>query len=251
VLVTGPAGSGKTTTMAALVDRLGSERACHVITIEDPVELMLKDRRSVVVQREIGLDAPTTAAALRAGLRQDADVLMVGELREAEAVDVAILAAETGRLVIAGVAARDALAAVDRVLEVGGAGERPAIRGRLARVLRGVVAQQLVARGDGKGRCAAVEVLLIDEDARAHLAEPTAQAALRAALAAGHPAGSQSFDAALVALARRKRIKPDEAAARATDPAAVRELLGQDKGDKGDADAKTSQAGVEDDARPD
>src|SRR5436190_2714896 len=99
VLVAGPAGSGKTTTMAALVDHVGTERACHIVTVEDPVEIMLKDRRSVVEQREVGLDAPTTAAAVRAALRQDVDVAVVGELRDADTVDLAVLAAETGRLV--------------------------------------------------------------------------------------------------------------------------------------------------------
>jgi twitching motility protein PilT len=225
VLVTGPAGGGKTTTMASLVDRLGTERACHVITIEDPVELILKDRRSVVVQREVGLDAPTTAAALRAAQRQDADVLLVGELRDAEATELAILAAETGRLVYAGVAARDALSGIARVLEVGGSGERPSLRARLAGVLRGVVAQQLVPRADGRGRRVAAEVLLVDDHARAALRDPDGVAELRAALDAGRPEGSQSFDAALVALARAKRIAASEALARATDLAAVRALL--------------------------
>lgn len=232
VLVTGPAGGGKTTTMAAMVDRLGTERACHVITIEDPVEIILKDRRSIVVQREVGLDAPTTAAALRAAQRQDADVLLVGELRDAEATELAILAAETGRLVFAGVPARDALAGLGRLLELGNASERPSLRARLAGVLRGVVAQQLVPRTDGRGRRVAAEVLLVDDDARSNLRDPSGAAALRAALAAGRPEGSQTFDAALVALVRGKRIAAAEAVARATDAAAVRELLAAEAQDE-------------------
>jgi twitching motility protein PilT len=252
VLVTGPAGGGKTTTMAALVDRLGSERACHVITIEDPVEIILKDRRSVVVQREVGLDAPTTAAALRAAQRQDADVLLVGELRDAEATELAILAAETGRLVFAGVPARDALAGLGRLLELGNAGERPSLRARLAGVLRGVIAQQLVPRADGRGRRVAAEVLLVDDDARANLRDPSGAAALRAALAAGRPEGSQSFDAALVTLARARRIAAAEALARATDVAAVRELLDGDAPDEAPpAKAQTPEPDLDDDALAD
>jgi twitching motility protein PilT len=247
VLVTGPAGGGKTTTMAAMVDRLGTERACHVITIEDPVEIILKDRRSVVVQREVGLDAPTTAAALRAAQRQDADVLLVGELRDAEATELAILAAETGRLVFAAVPARDALSGLGRLLELGNAGERPSLRARLAGVLRGVIAQQLVPRTDGRGRRVAAEVLLIDDDARSHLRDPSGAAALRAALAAGRPEGSQSFDAALVTLALAKRIATAEALARATDVSAVRELLDAEAPDE----APRERAAKDDAPEPD
>jgi twitching motility protein PilT len=224
-LVAGASGCGKTTTLAALVDHLGGERACHIITVEDPVEIMLKDRRSVVVQREVGLDAPTTAAALRAALRQDADVIVLGELRDAESVELAIFAAETGRLVLAGIAARDVVGALGRLLELGGGGERAPLRARLAAVLRGVVAQQLLPAADGKGRRAAAELLLADDETRRLLREPGAEAPLRAALAAGRPAGSQSFDASLVALARVRRISVESAVARATDAAAVRELL--------------------------
>jgi twitching motility protein PilT len=255
VLVAGPSGAGKTTTLASLVDHVGGERACHIITVEDPVEIVLKDRRSVVEQREIGLDAPNAAAALRAALRQDVDLLAVGELREAEAIELAIFAAETGRLVLAGVSARDAVSAVERLLEI--AADRPALRGRLAGVLRGVLAQQLVPRAEGKGRRAVAEVLLVDDEARVHLGEPTGVAALRAALAAGRPAGSQSFDAALVALARARRISAENAVARATDVAAVRDLLADDPGEaptrtpKGTPAADEDDEPVEDDARAD
>jgi twitching motility protein PilT len=224
-LVVGPAGGGKTTTLASLIDHIGIDRACHVITIEDPVEIVLKDRRSVVVQREVGLDAPTTAAALRAALRQDADVVAVGELRDADSVELAIFAAETGRLVLAGLPARDAAGAIARLVELAGGGEREALRARFAAVLRGILAQQLVPRGDGKGRRAAAELLLVDDETRRHLRDPRGEAALRAALSAGRPSGSLSFDAGLVALARARAISVENAIARATDPQAVRQLL--------------------------
>jgi twitching motility protein PilT len=224
VLVAGPSGAGKTTTLASIVDHIGAERACHIITVEDPVEIVLKDRRSVVVQREVGLDAPTTAAALRAALRQDADVVALGELRDAESVDLAIFAAETGRLVLAGISSRDALGAVARLLELSG-GDRPPLRARFAAVLRGIVAQQLVPLLEGKGRRAVAEVLLVDEETRPLLRDPAGEAGLRAALQAGRPPGSQSFDASLVTLARAHFISVESAIARAADAAAVRALL--------------------------
>jgi twitching motility protein PilT len=251
-LVAGPAGSGKTTTLASLVDHLGGERACHIITVEDPVEIVLKDRRSVVVQREVGLDAPTAAAALRAALRQDADVIAVGELRDAESIELATLAAETGRLVVAGVAARDAVGAVARLHEL--EGDRPHLRARLAGVLRGIIAQQLVPRGDGKGRRAVGELLLVDDEIRGHVRDAES-GPLAASLAGGRPAGSVSFDASLVALARARQITRDQAVARATAPAHVREQLA-DLAATATSGARarspeTDEEPVEDDARAD
>lgn len=251
-VVTGPAGAGKTTTLASLVDHLGGERACHIITVEDPVEIVLKDRRSVVVQREVGLDAPTTAAALRAALRQDADVIAVGELRDAEAIELATFAAETGRLVVASVAARDAVSAVARLHEL--EGDRPHLRARLAGVLRGILAQQLCPRADGKGRRAVGELLLVDDETRG-LVRDAANGPLAAALAAGRPPGSVGFDASLIALARARQISKDQAVARATTPAHVREQLADlapsaPSGSKS-RERETDDEPVEDDARAD
>jgi twitching motility protein PilT len=232
VLVAGGSGAGKTTTLAALANEINGARASHIVTIEDPVEIVLVDRRSLVVQREVGLDAPSTPAALRATHRQDVDVLVVGELRDAETVDLALHAAETGRLVFAGVGARDAVGAAGRVVELGRA-DRPHLdlRGRLARALRGIVAQQLVKRADGRGRAAAVELLLVDDETRGLLADPAGEAGLRAALAAGRPPGSQNFDAALVALARDGKISRDDAVERAPHDATVGEALGDEPDD--------------------
>jgi twitching motility protein PilT len=253
VLVAGSAGAGKTTTLAALANEINGERACHIIAIEDPVEIVLPDRRSVVVQREVGLDAPTASAALRAALRQDADVLVVGDLRDAESVELATFAAETGRLVLAGIGARDATSAVDRLAELGGA-ERPGLRGRIAHALRGIVAQQLVRRADGRGRLAVVELLLCDDETRTDLASAANVAAVRAGLTAGRPAGSQSFDAALIALARARRLTAKDARAHATDVGAVGAALAVDDEATTGKEARedeSEQAAVEDDARPD
>jgi twitching motility protein PilT len=253
VLVAGGAGSGRTTTLAALTDRLGAERACHVVTIEDPVEFLLRDRRSVVAQREVGLDAPTTAAALRAAARQDADVIVVGDLRDGESAGLVLAAAEAGRLVLAGIAARDALDAVVRLLAMFPAGEQAAARPRLAAVLRGLVAQQLCVRADGQGRIPAADVLILDDETRDRLASPGAEAELRARMAAGRPAGSCTYDGSLVALARRKRVTREEALAHADDPPAVARALAQAA--LGIAqelpDAETTASQVEDDARAD
>lgn len=159
VLVAAGPGGGKTTTLAALIDHLGTSQPRHVITIEDPVELLLKNRQSIVVQREIGLDVPTAAAGLRAAARQDADVLMLSELADAETAALALAAAETGRLVLVGVTAASGRDAVARVCELWEPAERSGIRARLGAALRAVLHQRLVASKTGKGRTAAAELL--------------------------------------------------------------------------------------------
>ena len=160
VLVAGGPSSGKTTTLAAMIDDLGTRRPCHVLTIEDPVEVLLKDRRSVVVQREVGLDVPTTAAGLRAAARMDADIVMVGELGDGDAAELALAAAEGGRLVLAGLAGGgSAAAALERLVGLWDKDERPAVRERLGRAVRGVVFQRLVPADKGKRRTASAELL--------------------------------------------------------------------------------------------
>jgi len=169
------------------------------------------------------------------GLRNDSEVRLGGFPSARKALP---------RLVVAGLAARDAVGALGRLLELGSAQDRPALRPRLAGTLRGVVAQQLVPRADGKGRVAAAELLLVDDETRRLVREPGGEAALRAGLATGRPPGSQGFDASLVALARARRISPDAALSRASDAAAVRELLGR-------AEDGSPKAAVEDDVRAD
>jgi twitching motility protein PilT len=230
VLVTGGAGSGRTTTLASMTDHLGTQRACHVITVEDPVEILLKDRRSVVAQREVGLDAPSAAAALRAAARQDADVLVIGDLRDGESAELALAAVEAGRLVLAGVAARGALDAFRRVgdlLALLPSSDRTASRSRLAAVLRAVVALRLCMRADGHGRVPACELLIPDREVREQLRAGGAEADLQARMAAGRPTGSSSYDRSLVDLVRRKRVSRAEALARATDPEGVARVLSQ------------------------
>jgi twitching motility protein PilT len=158
-LVAAPPGQGRTTTLAALLDDLGTRHPCHVVTIEDPVELMAKDRRSVVVQREVGLDVASFAAGLRAAARLDADVLMVGELEDGEAAELALQAAETGRLVLAGIIAGSAAGAGERLIALWDPTARAQARTRLAAVTRGLLFQRLVPTPNGKGRTASAELL--------------------------------------------------------------------------------------------
>jgi twitching motility protein PilT len=160
ILVASGPGGGKTTTLAAMLDDLGRRHPLHIVTVEDPVEIVLRDRRSVVVQREVGLHAPSNAAALRAATRQDADVLMVSELYDGESAELAIAAAETGQLVLAGLTAPSPDGAVNRLVSLWEPAARPATRVRLAAVLRGVIHQRLVKGPKGKGRTAQAELLL-------------------------------------------------------------------------------------------
>jgi twitching motility protein PilT len=159
VLVAAGPGGGKTTTLAALIDDLATQHPARVVAIEDPVEIVLKDRRSVVVQREVGLDVPTISAGLRAAARQDADVLLVSELVDRESGELALTAAETGRLVFAGVTAASPAAAVTRLVSLWETEGRAAVRARFAAALRGVLFQRLVLTPNGKARKAEAEIV--------------------------------------------------------------------------------------------
>ena len=159
VLVTGPTGSGKSTTLAAIIDKINNNRECHVITLEDPIEYLHRHKKSMVNQREIGLDSQSYANALRAALREDPDVILVGEMRDFETISVAITAAETGHLVLSTLHTIGAASTVDRVIDVFPPHQQQQIRVQLANVLEAVISQQLIPRSDGLGRVAAFEVL--------------------------------------------------------------------------------------------
>lgn len=165
VLVSGPAGSGKSTTLAALVDKINSERSCHIITLEDPVEFIHGSRRSLVSQREAGRDTADFASGIRSALREDPDVILVGELRDWETISAALLAAETGHLVLATLHTGDAAGTVDRILDACPGGREQA-GCLLASCLQGIICQQLLPRASGGGRAAAFEVLIATEALR-------------------------------------------------------------------------------------
>lgn len=162
VIVTGPTGSGKSTTLAALLHRINCTRACHIITIEDPVEYLHINQRSLVRQRELYSDVPTFADAVRAALREDPDVLLVGEMRDVDTMRAAIIAAETGHLVFSSLHTGDCVGVIDRIVSVFPAQEQLAVRDQLSRVLRAVMSQRLLRRARGPGRVPAVEILRVN-----------------------------------------------------------------------------------------
>jgi len=166
VLVTGPTGSGKSTTLAALIDYINSTRSDHIITIEDPIEFLHQHKSCIVNQREIGPDAESFASALRGALRQDPDVILLGEMRDLETISTALTAAETGHLVFATVHTQNAPSTVDRLIDVFPAAQQQQVRIQIAASLQGVVTQTLLPRADGKGRAAALEILLPDDATR-------------------------------------------------------------------------------------
>jgi len=160
VLVTGPTGSGKSTTLAALIDLVNSTRADHIVTVEDPIEFLHHHKKSIVNQREVGADTHSFAAALKHVLRQDPDVILIGELRDLETISVALTAAETGHLIFATLHTQDASQTIDRVIDVFPPHQQGQVRAQLAATLQGVICQSLVKRADGKGRAVATEVLV-------------------------------------------------------------------------------------------
>jgi twitching motility protein PilT len=161
ILVTGTTGSGKSTTLAAMIDQINKTRTAHVITVEDPIEFLFTNQKSSIVQREIGIDTATFSTALRAALRQDPDVLMVGEMRDTETIDIALKAAETGHLVLSTAHTTDAAKTIQRILSVFPSAEQNMVRIRLAECLRAVVSQRLLPRADGNGQIPAVETMVV------------------------------------------------------------------------------------------
>jgi len=219
VLVTGVTGSGKSTTLAAMVDYINAKRACHIVTIEDPIEYAFKDRRSVINQREIGFDTTSFAKALRAALRQDPDVVFVGEMRDAETVEIAMLAAETGHLVVSTLHTLDAVETVNRIVSTFEPHQQSQARLQLAGVLRGVVSQRLVKRADGKGMIPAVEILVGTARVRELISDPKRTREINEAIATGRdPYGMISFDQSLTDLVRGNLVTYEEALASATNP---------------------------------
>jgi len=216
VLVTGPTGNGKSTTLAAMIDLINTERALHVITLEDPIEYVHMHKKSVINQREIHNDTASFASGLRAALREDPDVILVGEMRDPETIAIAITAAETGHLVFATLHTSDAAQTVDRIIDVFPPHQQPQIRVQLAMTLQGVVSQQLLPRRDGTGRVAAVEVLVATPAVRNLIREGKTHQII-SAIQTGGKFGMQTMDAALCDLCRRGAISIEEAASRASD----------------------------------
>src|SRR5436190_2281591 len=219
VLVTGITGSGKSTTLAAMVDYINASRACHIVTIEDPVEYAFKDRRSVINQREVGFDTTSFAKALRAALRQDPDVILVGEMRDLETTEIAITAAETGHLVLSTLHTVDAVETVNRIVSLYPPHQQVQARLQLCTVLKGVISQRLVTRADGKGMVPAVEILVSTARVRELIADQKRTRELHDAIQQGRETyGMVSFDQSLTDLVHNKFVTYQEALAQATNP---------------------------------
>ena len=207
VLVTGVTGSGKSTTLAAMVDRINSTRAEHIITIEDPIEFLHRDKMGFVNQREVDVDTPSFASALRASLRQDPDVILVGEMRDLETIATALHAAETGHMVFSTLHTLDAVETINRIIAVFPPPEQKQIRTQLAATVRAVVSQRLVRRADTEGRVPAVEVMIATAYVRECILMPEKTRMVREAIAAGTSQyGMQTFDQSLWDLCQQNLI---------------------------------------------
>jgi twitching motility protein PilT len=225
VLVTGPTGSGKSTTLAAVVDEINASREEHIMTIEDPIEFLHGHKKCIVNQREIGSDAISFAHGLKAALRQDPDVILVGEMRDLETIHTALTAAETGHLVFATLHTQDTPQTIDRIIDVFPASQQQQVRVQLSVALQGIVTQQLLPTADGAGRVAACEVLLATPAIRNLIREGKTHQ-IYSSLQTGGNIGMQTMDAALATLVRSGKITQQLAEARSSTPEELRRLLG-------------------------
>jgi len=224
VLVTGPTGSGKSTTLAAVVDEINRTRDDHIMTIEDPIEFLHRHKRCIVNQREIGPDAVSFADALRGALRQDPDVILLGEMRDLETISTAITAAETGHLVFATLHTQDAPSTIDRLIDVFPAAQQEQIRVQLAATLQGIVTQTLLPTVDGKGRVAALEILLPDDAVR-NLIRQAKVEQIYSVMQTNTGRGMQTLEQALVDFVSRGIITQEVAMSRSSRPDQLLGLL--------------------------
>jgi twitching motility protein PilT len=219
ILVTGTTGSGKSTTLASMIDIINNEHNCHIITIEDPIEFIHEDKKSIIDQREIGFDTSTFSSALRVALRQDPDVILVGEMRDFETIETALTAAETGHLVMSTLHTLNATETVTRIISVFPPYHQKQVRLQLAGVLKGVISQRLVPRADGTGRVPAVEVLVSTARVRECIVEKDKTNEIPDAIAKGVTSyGMQSFDQSLMFLLKEGLITYEEALKHCTNP---------------------------------
>jgi twitching motility protein PilT len=217
VIVTGTTGSGKSTTLAAMVDHVNSNKATHIITIEDPLEYTHRDKKSYINQREVGIDTISFSNAMRASLREDPDVILIGEMRDLESIEIATAAAETGHLVLTTLHTLDAQETINRILAVFPSNQQNQIRYQLSQVLKAIISQRLMPQADGKGRVPAAEVLIATSRIKDCIADPTKTGQIRQAIEEGHlHYGMQTFDQCLYNLYKQKLITYEEAMKQAT-----------------------------------
>jgi twitching motility protein PilT len=219
ILVTGATGSGKSTTLAALIDFINTNRTAHIVTIEDPIEYLHRDKKSIINQREVGFDTESFEIALKSALRQDPDVILVGEMRDYETIETALLAAETGHLVLSTVHTIDATETINRIVSVFPPHQQRQIRLQLSAVIKGIVSQRLVPRADGKGRVPAIEVMVATARTRELIDDKEKTKQLREAIQQGFTAyGMQTFDQSLMGLYKRNLITFEEAMRQSSNP---------------------------------
>jgi twitching motility protein PilT len=224
VLVTGPTGSGKSTTLASLVDVINQTREEHIMTIEDPIEFLHRHKKCIVNQRELGSDATSFGEALKAALRQDPDVILVGEMRDLETISTAITAAETGHLVFATLHTQDTPQTIDRIIDVFPSGQQGQVRAQLSVALQGIMTQTLLPTADGAGRCVAVEILVPTPAVR-NLIRESKSHQIYSVLQTGGSQGMQTMDASLAQLVRAGKITRQLAESRAHSPEELRRLM--------------------------
>jgi twitching motility protein PilT len=219
ILVTGTTGCGKSTTLAAMIDYINDNRTCNIITVEDPVEYLHKDKKSIISQREVGFDTLTFGNALKGALRQDPDVILVGEMRDLETIETALTAAETGHLVMSTLHTLDAGETINRIVSVFPPYHQRQVRMQLSGVLKGVISQRLVPKADGKGRVPAVEVMISTGRIRECIDDKEKTKQIPDAIAQGYTTyGMQTFDQSLMQLYTRKFITYEEALRQSTSP---------------------------------
>jgi twitching motility protein PilT len=234
VLVTGPTGSGKSTTLAALVDYINENFSRHIVTIEEPIEFVHANKRSVITQREIPSDAASFPIALKAALREDSDIVLVGEMRDLETISLALTAAETGLLVFGTLHTNNARKTVDRMVDVFPASRQPQVRAMLANSLRGVLAQLLLKKADGSGRIAVNEILIASAAVSAIIREGATQK-LQDVIISGKAQGMQFMDDAIWALLQQGIVTPHEAFMKAIDKNRFKKFLSPEEEHLGDA----------------
>ncbi|CAN5896600.1 type IV pilus twitching motility protein PilT [soil metagenome] len=240
ILVTGLTGSGKSTTLAAMIDQINETRNEHIMSVEDPIEFLHNHKKCIVNQREVNQDTKSFAEALKHVLRQDPDVILVGEMRDLETISLAVTAAETGHLVFGTLHTQDAPQTVDRIIDVFPSHQQAQIRTQLANAMQGVITQTLIPTRDGKGRAVACEILIPTPGIR-NLIREGKNHQIYSAMQTGAKFGMQTMDAALVELVRKGDITREEAEKRSSDPEELRRLAGGSMG--GGSGAAPSKAG--------
>jgi twitching motility protein PilT len=227
VLVTGPTGSGKSTTLAAMIDKINRERHEHIVTVEDPIEFVHEHKSCLVNQREVFADTQSFAQALKHVLRQDPDIALIGEMRDLETIEAALVVAETGHLVFSTLHTNSAVQTINRIIDVFSPHQQAQVRAQLSLVLQGVISQQLIPRKDGRGRVLAAEVMIPNPAIRNLIREEKVHQIYSQMQVGQSKFGMQTMSQALIVLVQRNLISPEEAIGHATEIEEVRAMLGQ------------------------